>query len=1120
MQRKWRRDWERSKASQNNSQSKQNPFIKPLKTLVKGILPSVAAAGIMLYGMTGVYASTGVVLPTDGQIVAGSGIISQTGNTLTVNQATNNMIANWKSFSIGAGGTVEFIQPNANSVALNRVLGNEASSIYGNLIANGKVFLVNPNGVLFAPGAQVNVGGIVASTLNISDSDFLAGNYKFSGDGGTVTNQGTITAADGGYVALLAPEVINDGIIVAKQGTVALGAGQAVTLDMQGDGLLSLAVDQAAVNASVANHNLIQADGGQVIMAAKAADTLAGTVINNSGIIQATSISNVNGVILLDGGANGTVVNSGTLDASGKDAGQTGGTVKVLGDTVILADGAKVDVSGANGGGTALIGGNTLGQGPEQNAAATTVAATATINADALTGGNGGQVVVWADNTTNYYGSISARGGANGGDGGSVETSGKQTLTVSGSVNAGAANGTAGTWLLDPTDYTVDATAAASFNSALNGGTDVVIQSSMGSTGNNGDIFVNAPLTWTTAGKLTLSADRDVNVNADITASGDNAGLTITPGAGGAYTLGRGNKITLTGVNPSLTIAGQSYTVINDHSTGGALQALQDINTNSAGYYALGTDIDASATSTWNSGAGFTPISGFTGIFDGGGHVISGLYNYGSSIGLFGSMDGAAAIRNVGLEDVNMLLTGGSGGALVGSMNQTSTWDGSQDHYFTPSVTNCYATGTIKAGAITDGQITGPAAIFGTGGLVGSSTGIITNSYSTVSLSINTSTNNIGYGGLVGSGSATITNCYNTGAVDVTFTRNGNINVGGLAGNAGIITNSYNAGAVTLTSTTPPNNTSGRLFWRAVGGLVGSVDGDIKNSYNTGSVTVSAGGALVGGLAGRAAANIDNSYSTGLISVTPLSGYPSYAGGLVGHMGMTRSNETLPLPTPGTITNSYWDTETSGIADPAQGAGNIASCGGVTGLTTADMMNSSSYSGWTDFPTIWRIYDGYTYPLLKAFLTPITVTANAAKTYDGTPFTGGVVATYSIPSAVLNGSLSWGGDAQGAVDVGTYTITPAGLYSGQQGYDITFVDGALTINPPPSLPPAEATMVEGAIMTAVITNGANTGAGSNIPQPGITGRTNLGVPVFTAPPVVTIQGQGIAPGTDENPAQQ
>ncbi len=284
-------------------------------------------------------------LPVDGVVTAGSATIASGPNSMTINQSSQNVALNWQSFSIGQGQTVNFIQPNSSAVALNRVLGTDPSSILGSLNANGKVFLVNPNGILFGPGASVNVGGLVASTLNISDSDFMAGKYRFAGNGsGSILNQGSINA-DGGYVALLGANVSNEGVIAARLGTVALAAGNAVTLDVAGDGLINVTVDQGAVNALVDNGGMLRADGGHVLMTAQAAGDLLHTVVNNTGIIQAQTVENRDGTIRLLGG---NVVNSGSLDASGAGA-QAGGRIDINAGYATINTGT-LNASGAQGG--------------------------------------------------------------------------------------------------------------------------------------------------------------------------------------------------------------------------------------------------------------------------------------------------------------------------------------------------------------------------------------------------------------------------------------------------------------------------------------------------------------------------------------------------------------------------------------------------------------------------------------------------------------------------------------------------------------------------------------------------------------------------------------------------
>lgn len=228
---------------------------------------AVVRSGFILQAAVGVVAlgaaSSGFASPQGGTVVAGSAAIASTPASTTINQTSQNAALDWRSFNIGVGESVRFVQPNSNAIALNRVLGSDPSSILGTLSANGKVFLVNPGGVLFGRSAQVNVGGLVASTRNISVSDFMAGRYQFSGTSdGAVLNQGSINA-DGGYVALLGAHVSNEGVIAAKLGTVALAAGSAITLDVAGDGLLSVAVNAGSVDALAQNGGLIQAMAGR-----------------------------------------------------------------------------------------------------------------------------------------------------------------------------------------------------------------------------------------------------------------------------------------------------------------------------------------------------------------------------------------------------------------------------------------------------------------------------------------------------------------------------------------------------------------------------------------------------------------------------------------------------------------------------------------------------------------------------------------------------------------------------------------------------------------------------------------------------------------------------------------
>jgi filamentous hemagglutinin family protein len=295
-------------------------------------------------------------LPTGGQIVGGTGSISQSGKVMTINQSSAKMAADWQSFNIGAGNTVNFVQPSASSVALNRVLGSDVSVIQGAINANGQVFLINPNGVLFTPTAQVNVGGLVASTLSLSTADFMSGSYKFEGSSSNaIINQGRITAAGsgeaggkGGTIALIAAKITNTGTLTANQGNVLLGAGSKVTLDLGGP--VKLQVEQGAIDALIEQGGAIKADGSLVYLSAQAANLLVTTVINHTGITEAQTLATgEKGEIYLMGGmAKDRIVVGGKLDASAPNGGD-GGFIETSAAHVDIAKNISVTTAASQG---------------------------------------------------------------------------------------------------------------------------------------------------------------------------------------------------------------------------------------------------------------------------------------------------------------------------------------------------------------------------------------------------------------------------------------------------------------------------------------------------------------------------------------------------------------------------------------------------------------------------------------------------------------------------------------------------------------------------------------------------------------------------------------------------
>jgi len=318
-----------------------------------------APRGYRLLGQLGVtalaaiFATHGLAAPIGGDVVAGLARIASAAGSTVVTQSTAKAAINWLSFNTAVGESVRFIQPDSSSVILNRVLGPNPSTLLGQLSSNGQVFLINPSGILFGKGASVNVGGLVASSLNLSDHQFMAGAYQFvaANNSATVTNEGMIQVnADGGFVALLGHQVRNSGTILARLGSVALVGGAAITLDLGGDGLLNVVVDQGAVQAQVDNGGLIAADGGLVLLSTQAAGELLHTVVNNTGIIQAQTIEQRSGVIRLLGDMqSGTVNVGGVLRAQGGALAGDGGFIETSAARVVVADGVSFNTLATHG---------------------------------------------------------------------------------------------------------------------------------------------------------------------------------------------------------------------------------------------------------------------------------------------------------------------------------------------------------------------------------------------------------------------------------------------------------------------------------------------------------------------------------------------------------------------------------------------------------------------------------------------------------------------------------------------------------------------------------------------------------------------------------------------------
>ena len=494
------------------------------------LLPLLLAAGL---GATVV----AYAVPTNPTVVNGQVSFSQDGNVFSITNSPNAII-NWGSFSIAQGEIVRFIQQYGNSAVLNRITGQDPSRIMGALQSNGRVYLINPNGILFGAGAQVNVNGLIASTLDIANADFLAGKNKFfsGAKAGSVVNEGEITTPSGGKVFLIAPDVTNSGIITSPQGEVVLAAGHSVQLADSSNPAMHVVLS-APTNRAI-NIGQVIAQGGKI--------GIYGAMVNQRGTLNANSAAvGENGKIILKS-TRTTLLEAGSVTTA-TGAGN-GGEVQVLGEQVGLMGNALVDVSGQIGGGTALIGGDYQGKNPGvMNAAQAFIDKDAVIKADAIVSGNGGKVIVWGNKTAQVYGSLFARGGALSGNGGFVETSGHYLDVADIRVNAGAKKGSNGKWLLDPENILVSSDGAQTLN-----------QVSAFASLPGADTQIGAPLISNAIADVILQAKNDITFYSSVNIAAVGVGLTAQAG----------NNIN---VNASITTNGGAVTLLaNDSGAGPA----------------------------------------------------------------------------------------------------------------------------------------------------------------------------------------------------------------------------------------------------------------------------------------------------------------------------------------------------------------------------------------------------------------------------------------------------------------------------------------------------------------------------------------------------------------------
>ncbi len=499
--------------------------------------------------------------PENGVVTGGSASIDVSGNTTTIQQSSDRAIIRWDNFDVNAAEHVRYQQPSTSSITVNRITDSKASRIDGRVSANGNIVLINPNGIVFGATSVVDVGGMVATTSDIEDdSAFMNGGaVKFTKPGNAdarIINNGTMKVRDAGLVGLVAPHVENNGVIQAKLGRVQLASGDIHTIDFAGDGLIKLEVSDAVTAQSVTNTGLIDAEGGDVLITAAQARGLVDALITNTGTIKAQTIGTKTGSVTLNtkgldtvelpmppvipNQGTGTIVNTGTILTEGDDLNEAGGQITILADAITIGDGSYISAAADTNGGHVRIGGDYQGGNNVPRSNNTIVSDMATLNVSSRRYGRGGRLIIWSDDSTEFYGHVSAQGGLEGGDGGFAEISGKNYLDFNGTINLLAPKGENGILLLDPTNISISSGSNANVNgstpysptadnvtsvlnvatlqAALAGG-NVIVQTRLGGT-QNGDITVDAAITWTSGTTLTLDAHRDIVVNQAINGGG------------------------------------------------------------------------------------------------------------------------------------------------------------------------------------------------------------------------------------------------------------------------------------------------------------------------------------------------------------------------------------------------------------------------------------------------------------------------------------------------------------------------------------------------------------------------------------------------------------------------
>jgi filamentous hemagglutinin family protein len=1017
--------------------------------------------------------------PTGGQVVAGAASIRQAGSTTRIDQSSNRAAIDWRSFDVGRNQAVQFNQPSAAAWTLNRVNSPDPSLIAGRITANGGVAIVNQSGMVFAPGAQVNVGSLIASAANITNQNFMDGRMVFDGaprPGARIENHGQITVADRGLASLVAPGVANTGVIQGRLARVALAGAETYALDLAGDGLLSIDVTQSVRRAPegavalVTNSGTIEAAGGSILLTADAARGVIDTMVRNTGRISADAAGGTRaGQVAIRGQGGDVRIDAGSVSATGTAAaGVSGGSVSVAspGGAVAVAAGARVDATGAAGGGQVQLGGATTravtvagqatargtggsarggqvaaqardqvaisgsldasgGAGGGTVLAGTTgvgrnqlmagevrLSAGSELRADATLRGHGGTIAVNSTTRTEALGTLSARGGPVGGNGGFIEVSGKHSLTLAGDVRLDAPAGAGGTLLIDPT--TINIVDAGDADGSVGAGTISFADDPNG----NGIINISAAElnTFTAGVNVLLQADSGINVNFAVDRT--------TAGNISLQTLGTGTIA----VNESFSVRGGSIGFET-----GTLTISAPIGAS--------VGITMNATVISQTGIITTPVLTATGgsIGLGGANVVDSFSGTASGALTFNSLNdlvvAGASGSVVALSAASLNLAGAVGGST--SVGLTATAGGITQ---TAAVTTPVLTATATGGSIALG---GANVVDSFGGTAGGTLALNSVHELTVTgvsgTAVALSAGSLNLTGAVGgstsvgltatAGGITQTAAVTTPVLTATAT-GGSIALGGANGVDSFGGTAGGALALNSTNDLTVSGASGTVVALSAGSL--NLTGGVDGSTSVG-LTATAGGIMQ--TAAITTPVLTAAATGGSIALAGANVVQSFGGTASGALAFTSTNDLTVSVAGGTaVTLSAASLNLTGAVGGSTGVGLTATAGGITQTVAI------------------------TTPVLTATATGGSIAlggANVVDSFGGTA--GGALALNSTNDLTVSGASGT------VVALSADSLNLTGTVGGSTSAGLTATAGGITQTAAVTTPVLTATATDGSI---------------------------------------------------------